>query len=377
MLRIRTILVPTDYSTVARRAYDHARYIAERYAAELHVLHVSEQVEPGVSERMAHSASYAEARPVVPAVRRVRRAHRRGASVPATILAYAEEIDADLIVLGTEGRSGARRIVLGSTAEEVVTRAPCPVLTVRAGGTSVPGMDVRHLLVAVDFSGVSHMLVRHAQELAAAYGADLDLLHVIEEPGASAFYRIDEFQSRVPAVATHARQALIELARGGARAVSTRYHVLVGRPARDILDFAEAQDTDLILLGVGHARGDRFGLLGGVAEQVVRRAPCLVATVREDGKNLVDRDRLVLPWMSKRMTPRASLRVAAEAQRRGVPEVRREARTTAGAMQRHSNVRGLVQGSTRPLALRRVRARAAGGRDRTDSCPGRGSGLRR
>lgn len=292
MLRIRTILVPTDYSTVARRAYDHARYIAERYAADLHLLHVGEQAEPGVSERMVPSASLTETGAGKPAGHRIRRAHRKGASVPAAILAYAEEIDADLIVLGTQGRSGARRIVLGSTAEEVVTNAPCPVLTVRAGGTSVPGMEVRHLLVAVDFSSVSHVLVRHAQELAAAYDADLDLLHVIEEPAPSAFYRVDEFQSRVPAAATRARQALIELAGGGATVVSTRYHVLVGRPARDILDFAEAQDTDLILLGVGHVRGDRFGLLGGVAEQVVRRAPCLVATLREDGKHLIDRDEL-------------------------------------------------------------------------------------
>lgn len=325
MLAIRTIVVPTDYSETARRAFDHASFIAQRHGAELYVLHVWEAKKSDVETTETSSwpngsagrdvtASYADgsdAQMVEPtgegsggafnaeiagaawqtlspagAIRPkfVRRTARTAAD---GILDFAREIDADLIAMGTHGRSGARRLLMGSVAESVVAMSEFPVLTVRAGGLSMPGQGVSKILVPVDFSAVSKRQVHHAQELADAYGAALDILHVIDLPSFPAFYRIDQFHSEVPALATRVRQALIELTETGGPEVSTRVHVLVGHPARDILDFAEAQESDLIVFATHTSTGARHMLLGSVAEQVLRRAPLLVATISEGGKSLL------------------------------------------------------------------------------------------
>ncbi len=318
MLKIKNVLVPTDYSEVARRAFDHARFTAERFEADLHVLHIAEtsgsggdrSFEPGPYEgnrTIIEAAEYAgepvdefeslaygsqtasgqtSNRPSADGAILVRRSAR---SVPEGILNYADEIDADLIVMGTRGRSGPRRLFMGSRAEDVVHAAQCPVLTVRSGSLTVPGRGVSRVLVPVDFSEVSESQIRHAQELAETYGAEVDVLHVVEVPDAALFYSLDEFNASVPSIASRAREALAELVARGRHDVPTRTHVLVGHPTIDILDFAEAQQSDLIVVAT-HATKGRHMLLGSVAEQVIRRAPLLVATMKASGKSLLASD---------------------------------------------------------------------------------------
>lgn len=315
MLKIKNVLVPTDYSEVARRAFDHARFTAERFEADLHVLHVADAsgrggdraIEPGPfdgNRTIVEAVDYA-GEPVDdlesltyagrPPARKtsnwptgdgailVRRSAR---SVPEGILNYADEIDADLIVMGTRGRSGPRRLFMGSRAEDVVHGARCPVLTVRSGSLTVPGRGVSRVLVPVDFSEVSESQIRHAKELAETYSAELDVLHVVEVPDAAHFYSVDEFNASVPSIVARARDALAELVARGRRDIPTRIHVLVGHPTIDILDFAEAQQSDLIVVATHTTKG-RHMLLGSVAEQVIRRAPLLVATMKASGKSLL------------------------------------------------------------------------------------------
>ncbi len=148
----QTLLVAHDFSPSSKRALAHAVDVAARTGATLHLMYVDrtaegvlfeggkappdDELQDRFEERCRaslapHDRSPAEDRVVCHAV--------RGVSPAPLLVEKAEEIEADLIVTGTEGRRGARRLIVGSVAEEVLRTAPCPVLTVRqrgAGGAS-------------------------------------------------------------------------------------------------------------------------------------------------------------------------------------------------------------------------------------------------
>jgi nucleotide-binding universal stress UspA family protein len=144
-LTIRRILVPHDFSDTAARALDYALALAERLGASVTVVHAYEIPVYGFPEGPIVTAEMAgqieaAARGAIEAV--AKRSARPGVEVdfvlrqgPAwsEIQAIAKEIRADLVVIGSHGRRGLSRALLGSVAEKVVRTAPCPVLTVRAG----------------------------------------------------------------------------------------------------------------------------------------------------------------------------------------------------------------------------------------------------
>jgi nucleotide-binding universal stress UspA family protein len=141
MAKFRTILHPTDFSSGSAAAFVYACELARDYDARLVVLHAFGLVAPVGAEgvivppdpnelREVARKELDAVRPPDPAIR-VERVVREGPSTHV-ILEAASEFQADLIVMGTHGRTGFRRLVLGSVAEEVLREAPCPVLTVKA-----------------------------------------------------------------------------------------------------------------------------------------------------------------------------------------------------------------------------------------------------
>lgn len=138
---VTRILVPSDFSDASDRALEYARVLAARFGASLHLLHVVD--DPFVADGLAAEAYITE----TPSVRtamlddaRARLQHRAtGCSTTeaifgraaTTIVEYAQQLEIDLIVMGTRGRTGLAHLLLGSVAERVVRKAPCPVLTVR------------------------------------------------------------------------------------------------------------------------------------------------------------------------------------------------------------------------------------------------------
>lgn len=147
MLNLVRILLPTDLSEASAAAARHAFALADRFGAEVHVLHVVEEIASTVPEAAAHMASFpddymAQARANaekalaawlpsdVAGGREVVRAVQEGAPL-TRILDYARDHQIDLIVMGTLGRTGLAHFLIGSVAERVVRHAPCPVLTVR------------------------------------------------------------------------------------------------------------------------------------------------------------------------------------------------------------------------------------------------------
>lgn len=149
MISLNRILVPTDFSDFSKIALDFACAFAEKFDAEIHLLHVLQDLvamvpEPGLAfpppgdymQELTESAkqglaempdsAWAEGRSVVRAV-------VQGPPF-VEIIRYAKGNEIDMIVMGTHGRSGLAHVLLGSVAEKVVRKAPCPVLTIRPSG---------------------------------------------------------------------------------------------------------------------------------------------------------------------------------------------------------------------------------------------------
>jgi nucleotide-binding universal stress UspA family protein len=146
MIDLRRILVPTDFSKHSHNALQYAVAFADKFGAELHLLHVVQDLALFVPDTVAGTP------PVVPPVEQLTAAVREGLQrlirennlerlrvCPEVregtpfyeIVRFAKEKDIDLIVMGTHGRSGLAHVLLGSVTEKVVRKAPCPVLTVR------------------------------------------------------------------------------------------------------------------------------------------------------------------------------------------------------------------------------------------------------
>jgi len=306
MLKIKKLLFPTDFFPCANQALDHALYLATRQSAELHMLHaiVLHEEDPhnaaahviDLDEIHAHLAALAE-KDMEDAIQHlpdtaptVVKAQVRGIAAADVILEYAETRDMDLIVMGTHGRRGLGHLLLGSTAEEVLRHAACPVLTVRERQQALTPEGVTRILVPVDYSAHARSAMDHARALAQAYEAEVDVLHVIEDLVHPVFYWQGDTggPDLRPDVEERALEALRQLwATSSGPQVPTRFHVVRGNPGRDIDDFAREHRSDLIVIATHGLTGLSHLLLGSVAEKVVRSAPCPVFTVKSFGRSLV------------------------------------------------------------------------------------------
>ena len=306
MLDIDTILFPTDFSSVAEDAFAHAAHLALQYGATITVFNV---VTPGDDDganpmdflpvTLAEGEMGEDAAPQRVEVQTV--TQERGTvpvvytqtdsdSPASAIVDHATDHDVDLVVMGTHGRKGMDRLLSGSVAEEVVRRAPCPVFTVLAPGGERADTPIDRVLVPVDLSDQSALVVDHAVGLASSYGAPIDLLHVVEEAAFPTAYGLDPLTPTQPDVQERATEALEALAAevdNFDAPINT--HVLTGYAARDIVDFAEENAADLIVMATHGRTGLQRFLIGSVTEKVVRSAPCPVFTVKSFGKSLVPR----------------------------------------------------------------------------------------
>ncbi len=298
MLQMKRILFPTDFSECGERAFAHAALLSARYGAELHVLNVTTDDIAPPNDPMAflsllpEDVVTASDRPCDPRALEpasVVHSRMRSSSITNGILEYAKMHDVDLIVMGTHGRRGIDHLMMGSVAEDVVRNAQCPVLTVRFDEAGPARVDVRRILVPIDFSECSPLPV--AVEIARAYGAELDMLHVIEEAVLPTIYGVEPLSPSAPLYIERTEGALQKLLEeAGASDVLSRQHVRIGHAPRRILEFADERRVDLIVLGSHGRTGLSRLLMGSVAEKVVRLAPCPVFTVKSYGKPLLGRE---------------------------------------------------------------------------------------
>ncbi len=304
----QTLLVAHDFSPSSNRALAHAVDLAARTGAALHLMYVDrtaegvlfeggkappdDELQDRFEERChaslaPHDRSPAEDRVVCHAV--------RGVSPAPLLVEKAEEIDADLIVTGTEGRRGARRLIVGSVAEEVLRTAPCPVLTVRqreAGGASgstgeaddasssaddasssadeAPSSAVEQIVAPVDFSDLTEVALRHVAQIAPLYDVPVTLVHVVEDPTMPSVYEVNASAVRARAAEQRAEEALQSL---GApieeTGVSVSYLVHRGQTTSTVVEATGHRDT-LTVMGTKGLSGLRRVMLGSVTEAVIR-----------------------------------------------------------------------------------------------------------
>lgn len=307
MMRIRRILYPTDFSATATQALKHALFLAEQFEAELHMLHAiilhesdprdPDRHFPEPSEILNQLFEIADSE-MAEIVRKneaktfsLVEAKVRGYSAGEVILRYTDEHDIDLVVMGTHGRRGPARLFLGSVAEEVVRQAPCPVLTLREEKAPQAIEAVERILVPVDFSPYSQEALSYGKEVAALYGAGLQVLHTIEEPAYPYFYTPGGTYSPVEqleALREKAEEALVKmLSETPGPEVPAERFVATGRPASEIARFAEERGSDMVVIATHGLTGLERLLVGSTAEQVVRLAHCPVFTVKSFGKSLI------------------------------------------------------------------------------------------
>lgn len=300
MFAIEAILHPTDFSPSARAAFGYALQMTRRYGATLHILNAAPRLgedpirsayELGAGEVSIYKKARDEAQQMIAALIEeakaedvdVVRAHERGLAAGPVILNYAEKRSVDLIVMGTHGRRGVKRFLLGSVAEEVVRRATCSVLTVRAVGETVADSPaIRRILVPVDLSAFTVPLFRIAKDVAAAFEAHIDLLHAVEPlpfpvpliGGLTLHDLVSDPVGRVEEQLAH----LIKTTEGPA--VTTDAHVEEGHAADVIVGQAQVRESDLIVIASHGLSGLEGLLLGSVTTRVVRRTKCPVLVVR-------------------------------------------------------------------------------------------------
>ncbi len=295
------ILFATDFSEASQRAFPYAVAMARRYGSKVLIVHALAPeprefipLDPTPHEidrrwlqaeqQMADAAKDARVKGI---------AHRfilEQGPVWDVLASVIQREDIDMLVVGTHGRGGVRKLVLGSVAEEVLRRAPCPVLTI--GKNVVPGSSAfRSILFATDFGAAAAKALHYAVSLAEEYGSKLILLHMVPPmpaletgPGVygPALYAAEELTQWQAAARRESTRKLRELLPTGAK-LAQEPECVVGTDSvpEGILDAAKSRKADLIVMGANRtsSAGATAHAPWTVTHTVVCESTCPVLTV--------------------------------------------------------------------------------------------------
>jgi nucleotide-binding universal stress UspA family protein len=291
---ITHILCPIDRSVVSRRAFDYAVSLARWAGARLTVLEVidinppmttgaipemllvPDELRQGVRQELSELIAPAVAAGVTADVR------IEEGRVAERVLHVAADLPSDLIVMGTHGRSGVQRLVLGSVAEKIIRQADCPVLAVPPGDSHVPSPDTpfRTILCPTDFSDVSAAAVATAGRLAARARARLILLHVVDWPfgHTSGPDPVTALRESLLAQAERELTPLLPATQPGVPPAEVLAEF--GHPGRQVVAVALNRSADLVVMGASGRGAVDLAVLGSTTHRVLREACCPVLTVR-------------------------------------------------------------------------------------------------
>ncbi len=294
MLAVRSILCPVDFSEQSRQALLWASAIAQHRGGELTVLSVLEPLlAQAAGIRLGVDLARTEAEPALrefveaTLVEPARRAsHVRMEVVVGdpseVILQTSRRRNAGLIVMGTHGLGGFRKLLLGSTTEHVLRRTEWPVLAVPAGAVSAPavtppGVQLKKLLLATDFRESAMAATQWAGDLAADMGIPLVLAHVVDPVVVAPWWQALVADFETERVASGQRM----LARLSASFPNTDTDcvVSVGRPADTIAALAVEYGAGLVVMGLANPDDSEQRTPGAIAYRVLRLAHVAVVVV--------------------------------------------------------------------------------------------------
>ena len=294
----KNIVAATDFSQVSSRAVEYAANIAAHNDSQLYVLHASPpevrlpipldplpaSLDPEII--YAKESLYKVAKSKSLQTLKHEEILERG-DVWDVVKDVAENKRADLVVVGTHARTGLRKLVLGSVAEEIFRRAACPVLTV--GSAANPTKQIRKVLYATDFGTASVHALPYAIDFANRDGGELLMLHLtqpvpIEYVGPT-WYPTSELTDREELDKQEFLPKLVRLvpSHEGLKC-NVKYLVETHFPAEGIVNVAKAYKADLIVMGIRdsgrHSTRVAAHMPWAIAYEVVCEAECPVLTVR-------------------------------------------------------------------------------------------------
>ncbi len=276
---LRKVLVATDFSEPSRVAVEGAALIAAARHADVLVVHVFDTTRDAL---IAEARRAEEERALRLKLEGTcgELAHGGVTATPLLLEGFPDEMIADaaraqavdLVVVGSHGRTGPRRVLVGSVAEHVVRMSDGPVLVVRAPTTS----SFTRILAATDFTPQAERALETAVELAAP-GASIDVVHFIQFPAklAEPSPFLDEAVVSQAENEAHKR-GQEAVARHRRPDMQMRFATGIGGARDGILQRLESEQHDLVALGSHGRRGVRRFLLGSVAQAILRHAPCSV-----------------------------------------------------------------------------------------------------
>ncbi|WP_058997207.1 universal stress protein [Haloarcula sp. CBA1127] len=289
---INSILVPTDGSDGARIGARRGIDLAATLGADLHVLSAvdARDIEPDLNsdgqtdrERLLEE----EAERAVDSIARLARAHLSGqittaveSGIPFQVINdYVDARDIDLIVMGTQGRTGFERVVLGSVAEKTLRTADVPIVTVTPDGDIVEIGDQRYdnVLLPTDGSEGAELAVEWGITLAEVFDATIHTMYSVDTSRFGGAEGSAEIHDALEQTGQEALETVHERARDAG--VSVAGNIASGPAARAILSYSEEHDIDLIAMGTHGRSGLTRYLTGSVTETVVRNATVPVCCV--------------------------------------------------------------------------------------------------
>ena len=297
-VQLENIICTTDFSEISNQAVGFGVALAKELGAKLYLCHVID-----LSSVAMYGEGFADPLEQERRITNYADEHLRelmdGQSIdwePLTPLGHtaseiahaAEDKNADLVVSATHGRSGLKRLVLGSVTERLMRTLPCPLLVVR-GSEQDHAADVNkelgfhRILVGCDFSSDSALALQYGLSLAQEFQSEVHLAHVIEP----AVYKdllkpaIEEKEEFQKDLRKKLREKLTGMVPEEAQNWCTpKITLLAGHPHEELTKYAVVQDIDLIVLGVrGHSLVETL-FVGSTTDRVVRQAPCPVLSVR-------------------------------------------------------------------------------------------------
>ncbi|MCF8144092.1 MAG: universal stress protein [Deltaproteobacteria bacterium] len=297
-IKLKKILCTTDFSDFSNYAIPYAIRLAKEFNAKLYVCHVvditpvaayDEAVVQWVDQQKALT-EYAQEQlnqligePALDVEQLVLEGH------PVDdITRIAKEKHVDLAIAATHGRSGLKRMILGSVTERLIKTLPCPLMSIRSPETVVGSLSdqeirMNKILVGCDFSADSLLAFEYALSLAQEFQSELHLVHVIEPPIYKQLFKQDVKPSedlresiREPLDAM-LNKMIPEEASHWCRHTTA---LLAGQPHEELIQYALINHMDLIVLGIRGHRLVETLLVGSTTDRVIRQAQCPVLSVR-------------------------------------------------------------------------------------------------
>jgi nucleotide-binding universal stress UspA family protein len=290
-MNLKSILVPVDFSPFSDNAVDYALFLAEKFCAKITLFHaitlfheefeesehfetfkgLVEKKEKECAQRLGSHCATGKSKGVS-----IESVISRGFSAADLILDHIAQNDDDLVVMGTHGRTGLSKWLIGSVAQKVIQHSPVPLVTIHK---EYKKHKIKNMLVPVDFSDYSKKAVEYGIEIAKAFQAKLHVLFVVTMGDHPEYYNVawEPFLKENPQFKKDIKQRLIDFT--GLPEAEAAYDVVEGKAHQQIKEYAERHPMDLIVMGRHGTGALEHLLMGSTTERVVQISPFPVLTV--------------------------------------------------------------------------------------------------